>query len=274
MTVNEAIQQANAGDVVTMLDLGNHYSRKGDYFEAIKWYQKASDDGNLFGTLRTAYCNEYIIRIFMGRGEWDIALGIFRETFPLLSTLNANPNFLDKEYLPALRTESDNGQTYRDEYVKLLTALLTDSLECNYMLSLYDKIIDDTAEADDPHSLVIRAMALHNLYPDDAPVEKRFDVACKAYDILKNIISNGYTVRPVHLDQLLCAQAVVFYANALASGWAEGKKDAEKAYHILTSWRDRFTDDDAKETVSIMLRGIVVKHGIFGTTYSLKSDNH
>ena len=270
MTVNEAIQQANAGDVVTMLDLGNHYSKKGDYFEAIKLYQKASDAGNLFGTLRTAYCNEFIIRVFMGRGEWEIARGIFRETFPLLGDLNANPNFLEKEYLPELRTESDNEQTYRDEYVKLLNALLIDSLECEYMLSLYDKIIDDTNEVDDPHLLVIRAKALESLYPDDAPVEKRFNVACKAYDILKNIIPNGYTLRPVHLDQLICAQAVIFYANALITGWAEGKKDIEQAHHILTAWRDRFTDEDAKETVSIMIRGIVVKHGIFGATYSLK----
>ena len=47
MTVEEAIQKANAGDVETMVILGDYYGQNEDYENALVWYRKAAELGNL-----------------------------------------------------------------------------------------------------------------------------------------------------------------------------------------------------------------------------------
>ena len=269
MTVEEAIQQAEAGDVVTMLDLGNYYSKKHDYVKAIKWYQKASDTGNLFGTLRTAYCNEYIMRLLMLQKNWDLSIGIFKDLVNQINILHQNPDFLEKEYLESLRTEPDNESTYGAEASKLYLAAYLHNIECNHMLSRYDYVIDKTEGIKDIDAdlLVVRALALRDSVPDCAPIDDHIEASYKCFDILDKIIPTGYAVRDFYLDQICCAEAVFFYVSSLATGWNRNdKKNIDKAYKILTMWYERLTDKDAKAILSEQLSHFHTKKGLFGTS--------
>ena len=210
MTVDEAIQKANDGDVSVMLDLGNHYSREHEYIKAIEWYKKASDAGNLFGALRTAYCNEYIMRLLILQQKYDLISVIFKDFVEQIGILYRNPDFLKESYPASLRTETDNEATFGDEAGKLYSAAYLHNVECEYMLSRYDSVLDKTADiqAPDADLLVVRSLALRDSVPDCAPTNDRVEAAYKAFDILDSILPAGYNVRDFYLDQVCCAEAV------------------------------------------------------------------
>lgn len=52
MALEELIQSANDGDVNAMNQLGDHYVEDKDYSEALSWFSKSAEAGNLYGTAR------------------------------------------------------------------------------------------------------------------------------------------------------------------------------------------------------------------------------
>ena len=272
MNVDEAIQQAEAGDVEAMVQLGNYYSTKHDYIEANNWYLKASDAGDLFGTLRALYCSEWYMRTFMKIHAWEGSITALQDALRLSDILDSSDGFLELPYPDSRRTEPENAKTYRAEFTRLLENLRFNNFAVNYFNGEYEKIINSTTYEENPRILIIRALAFRELHFND-DISDHIRDRNVAYEILKSIFRSSYEVRPTLFDEFLWADAVSYYAYCLASGWnPNGTEKPKKAYLLLTDWKNQLSTKEAKEIISKRQNQFIVKQGIFGTVYSIKNN--
>ena len=245
MTIDEAIQKANAGDVDTMVNLGDYYAQHDDYENALIWWRRAAEQGNL-SAVHKAFLLDGMMLLASVKIHPDEAddktfqeISRYAEILRQNTDVDIEPNFTDAKY----------------DYAKSL-----------YHRNEYGTLLSFIRDENQPRFLVIYALALFSFAPtlasgnDDA--SRYYQAAC---DMVQAILQSGYTPGNHHNEQLLFIQAVANYSTFIRVGLFD-KPDVPASYHILASQTDKLTDSDAQAFLSQALSDYRVKKGLFGTS--------
>lgn len=74
MTLEEAIQLADSGDVSAMNSLGDYYYNKDSIIDAYKWYSISANAGDSYGTLLAMKCEMMFAITSPTISQWKEAL--------------------------------------------------------------------------------------------------------------------------------------------------------------------------------------------------------
>lgn len=77
MTLEEAIEKANGGDVGAMESLGSYYMEERELGNAFRWFLKAADEGSVFGMVMSANMYNTTAENDRLSGEWEKAYDKF-----------------------------------------------------------------------------------------------------------------------------------------------------------------------------------------------------
>ena len=244
MTVEEAIQKANAGDVDTMVALGDHYGQNNDFDNAMIWYRKAAEQGNLNAVHR----------------------GFLLDSMELQANVMVRPSEADDELFQEISQFAKILKKYTNVDIS------SDYANCKYAYagSLYRRdensallsLVEDETQ---PAFRILYANALFDIAPNlsnDDEISRYYDAA---YNVVQSVVRSGYVPQDHFYEQLFFARAVSTYVNIVRIGLS-ASADPAAAYHILAAQLDKLTDEDAKSLLSDALSHYRVKKGFFGTS--------
>lgn len=244
MTVEEAIQKANEGDIETMVILGDYYGQNKDYDNALIWYRKAAKLGNLDAMYKT----------FLVDG------------MSLHASVIVSPDEEDDEYFQEI-----------DHYVGILKDYPQFELEPNYSEckyayaeSLYRRdeygmLSSLTRDENHPRFGIMYALALFAIArsrSDNDEISRYYEAGC---DVVQAVLQSSYVPRDAHNEQLFFAKAVSVYASIVRIGLT-ANADIAGSYKVLTSQIENLSNEDAKSLLSDQLSHYRVKKGFFGTS--------
>ena len=74
MTMEELLKTAQDGDVSAMLELGEHYHKNREEFDACEWFECAAETGNCHGISMAMVLNPALAQVLQEMSLWDRAL--------------------------------------------------------------------------------------------------------------------------------------------------------------------------------------------------------
>lgn len=244
MTVDEAIQKANEGDVETMVILGDYYGQNKDYDNALVWYRKAAELGNLGSMYKT----------------------FLLDGMSLHASVIVSPNEDDDEYFREI-----------DHYAGILKDYPQFELEPNYsdckyayaeslhrrdeLGTLFSLVKDESA----PRFRIMYAITLFGIArscANDDDTAQYYEVSC---NVIESVLRSGYVPGDAHNEQLSFVRAVSTYASVLRIGLNKNA-DVAGSYQVLAAQMDKITNEDAQSLLSDQLSHYRVKKGFFGTS--------
>lgn len=244
MTVEEAIQKANAGDVETMVILGNYYGQNKDYDNALIWYRKAAEQGNLQAMYRafSLNCMALHASVIVRPRESDDAtfyeIKQYAEILQKYTNVNLEPDYTDSKYAYA------DSLYYREN--------------CTDLLSL----VQDESQ---PRFRVMHALALNGIAGSLSSDDEKIQYYKVSSNILREVLHSGYIPADDRSEQVHLAIALGTYTDLIRLG-VFANADVSGAYNILISQMENLTNEDARSVLSLALKNYHVKKGFFGTS--------
>ena len=244
MTVDEALQKANAGDVDTMVILGDYYGQNKDYDNALVWYRKAAELGNLDAMYKIFLVDGLFLHtsVIVSPDEDDDEC--FQEIAHYADILNDYPQFkLEPEYSNSKYTYSES-LCRRNKYPELLSLVRDES---------------------QPRFRIMYANALFSIggnLSNESETERYY---LNASQIIRSVLQANYIPENHHYEQVHFVEALGVYATMLRVGLG-AKADVEASYQVLTAQKEKLTNDDAKSFISDILSHYRIKRGFFGTS--------
>lgn len=244
MTVDEAIQKANEGDVASMVALGDYYGQNKDYNNALVWYRKAAEQGNLQAMYRAFLldCMALLARVEVHPSESDDAvfheINRYAKTLQKFTDVDLEPHYTDSKYNYA------DSLHYRDNYTDLLS------------------LVQDESQ---PRFRVMYALALNGIAGSLSNDDEKIEYYKASSDILREVLHSGYIPANDRSEQVHLAIALGTYTDLIRVGMF-ANADVAGAYHILTSQMENLTNENAKSVLSLVLKHYQVKKGFFGTS--------
>lgn len=244
MTLEDAIQQANAGDVETMVILGDYYGQNKDYDNALVWYRQASERGDLNATYKIFLLDGITLHtsIIVSPDESDD--DTFREIDHCVCVLKEYPQFqLEPSY-------SDCKYAYAESLYR------RDELG-----TLFSLVKDESA----PRFRIMYAITLFGIArscANDDDTAQYYEVSC---NVIESVLRSGYVPGDAHNEQLSFVRAVSTYASVLRIGLNKNA-DVAGSYQVLAAQMDKITNEDAQSLLSDQLSHYRVKKGFFGTS--------
>lgn len=244
MTVEEAIQQANAGDIETMVILGDYYGQNKDYDNALVWYRKAAELGDLNAMYKTFMVDGMCLHtgIIVSPSEEDDEH--FREIDHYAGILKNHPQFQIEPNYSECKYAYAESLYRRDEHGALLSL---------------------TQDETQPRFGIMYALALLAIggsRSNDDEISRYYEAAC---NVIQVILQSNYTPQDTHHEQLFFVKALSTYSNVIRIG-LDKSPDIPASYKILAAQMDRLTNEDAKSLLSDLLSHYRVKKGLFGTS--------
>lgn len=244
MTVDEAIQKANAGDVDTMVILGDYYGQNKDLDNALIWYRKAAEQGNLNAVHRT----------------------FLLDGMTLHSSVIVNPDEEDDEIFREISHYAEILKKYTNVDIEPdFTGCKYAYAESLYCREKYSALLSFVQDEDQPSFVILYALALFGIAPNLSSrdeTSRYYEAAC---DVVQSVIKSSYIPENQHHEQLFFAKAISIYASIVRIGLS-ASADIDASYHILTEQIEKLTDEDAKSLLSDELSHYHVKKGFFGTS--------
>mgnify|MGYP004568636859 FL=1 len=242
MTVEEAIQKANAGDIETMIILGDYYGQNKDYDNALIWYRKAAELGDL-----TSMYKAFLIdgmTLFITDSASPDNDDYFQEINHYASILKNHPQFEIESNYSECKYAYAESLYYRNKYNDLFSLVQNESYP-NFRIM---------------YALVLFAFGRNS--SSDAESEQYFLSACKT---VHSVLQSDYVPEDHQREQVRFVQALVTYASVLRLGLNKSP-NVPGSYQILAAQMDKLTNEDAKSFLSDQLSHYRVKKGIFGTS--------
>lgn len=244
MTLEEAIQQANAGDIETMVILGDYYGQNKDYDNALVWYRKAAELGDLNAIYKTFLVDGMCLHtgIIVSPCEEDDEY--FQEIDHYADILKNHPKFEIEPNYSDCKYAYAESLYRRDEYEKL-SALTQDETHPRFGI-MY----------------ALALLAIGGSCSDDDEISRYYEAAC---NVIQAVLQTGYVPQDTHNEQIFFVRAISTYANVIRIGLSKSA-DIPSAYKILAAQMDKLTNEDAKSLLSSQLSHYRVKKGFFGTS--------
>ena len=244
MTVEEAIQKANAGDIETMVILGDYYGQNKDYDNALIWYRKAAELGDLNAMYKTFLVDGMCLHagIIVSTSEEDDEY--FQEINHYAGILKNHPQFEIEPNYSECKYAYAESLYRRDEYRALLS------------------LTDDENEPRFGIMYALALLAIGGSCSNDDEITRYYDGAC---NVIQSVLQSGYVPQDNHHEQLFFVKAISTYANVLRIGLNKSP-NVPAAYQTLATQVDKLTNEDAKSFLSDQLSHYRVKKGIFGTS--------
>lgn len=244
MTVEEAIQKANEGDIETMLILGDYYGQNKDYDNALIWYRKASKLGNLDAIYKTFLVDGMFLHasVLVSPDEDDDTY--FQEIDSYATILRDYPQFeLEPNY-------SSSKYTYAESL---------------YRRGKYADLLSLVRDESQPRFRIMYANALFAIggnLSNESETERYY---LSAYETIRSVLQANYIPEDHHYEQVRFVEALGVYATMLRVGIG-AKADVETSYKVLITQQEKLTNDDAKSFIFDILSHYRVKKGFFGTS--------
>lgn len=244
MTVDEAIQKANAGDVDTMVILGDYYGQNKDLDNALIWYRKAAEQGNLNAVHRAFLLDgitlhsSVIVRPDEEDDETFREISHYAEILKKYTNVDIEPNYTDCKYAYA---------------------------ESLYWREKYSALLSFVQDEDQPSFVVLYALALFGIAPNLSnrdETSRYYEAAC---NVVQSVIKSGYVPQNQHHEQLFFAKAINIYASIVRIGLS-ANADIAGSYNVLISQIEKLADEDAKSLLNDELSHYRIKKGFFGTS--------
>lgn len=244
MTIEEAIQKANEGDVGTMVILGDYYGQNKDYDNALVWYRKAAELGNLEAMYRIFLVDGLLLHasVIVSPDEDDDEC--FQEIDHYAGILKDYPQFkLEPDY-------SNSKYAYSESL---------------YRRNKYTELFSLVRDESQPRFRIMYANTLFSIggnLSNESETERYYLSASQA---VRSVLQANYIPENHHYEQLHFVEALGVYATMLRVGLG-AKADVEASYQVLIAQKEKLTNDDAKSLISDILSHYHIKKGFFGTS--------
>lgn len=272
MTVEEAIQKANAGDVDMMNTLADYYYKEEDNTsEAIIWLRKAADCGSLVAAYKAIILINLTAAI-------DMAHAVTRKNSTelwksALSNCNLGLSYCGKlvdgsktENVLFLQRELSEGRTCLDAVVEEYHTLSFRKAQCFLELEQYDSVINYTDDETAPNFMMLRGLALYNQALTDTSDElESHRILEKANEVWQSTFTSDYAPTDDQTEQLEFARSVFLYSSNLRHGIG-CNENVEVSYQLLVAQIQKVIEPNGRKLLEKALSHYQVKKGFFGTS--------
>lgn len=269
MTVDEAIQKANAGDVDTMNTLADYYyQEENNTSEAIIWLRRAADCGSFVAAYKAVILIELTAAI-------DMAHAITRKDSTdfwksALANCNLGISYCGKlldsskpENVLLLQRKVSDDKTFLDSVIEKYHNLSFRKAQCYLELKQFDNVINYTDDEAAPNFMMLRGLAFYGQEYSDAI--EGLQALGNATVLWKSVFDSDYVPSDEGTEQVEFARAVHLYAYNLRAGIG-CDKDVESSYRLLTAQLPKIEEPNAKSLLENDLSHFQIKKGFFGTS--------
>lgn len=271
MTIEEAIQQANAGDVETMVRLADHYAENSQFDEAQIWFQKAADCGNPYAAFQSisfllcdlatdmchAVCHQDSTAL------WEHALDTCEHTLRYCGQLvdTSNP-----ENLALFKRTFGDGTTVLDSFKEKYNELSFRKAQCLLEIGYFDRVIRYTDDETAPKFIMLRALALYNqAVTGTSDALEALPLLEKASELWQSVFNSNYTPSNDQTEQLEFARSVFLCAGRIRSD-ANSRENVEASYQLLVTQIQKVIEPNGRKFLEKALSHYQFKKGFFGTS--------
>ena len=271
MTLEDAIQQANAGDVETMVRLADHYAENSQFDEAEVWFQKAADCGNSYAAfqsisfllcdLATDMCHAACRQD--STALWEHALDTCDHTLHYCGQLvdTSNP-----ENLALFKRTFGDGTTVLDSFKEKYNELSFRKAQCLLEIGYFDHVIRYTDDETAPKFMMLRALALYNqAVTGTSDALEALPLLEKASELWQSVFNSDYTPSNDQTEQLEFARSVFLYAGRIRTD-ANSRENIEASYQLLVAQIQKVIEPNGRNFLEKALSHYQVKKGFFGTS--------
>ena len=244
MTVDEAIQKANEGNVASMVALGDYYGQNEDYENALVWYRKAAELGNLDSMYKASLIDGMFLHasVIVSPNEDDDEY--FREIDHYAGILKNYPQFkLEPDYSNSKYAYAES--LYRRNKYTELFSLVRDESQARFRIMYANTLF-----------------AIGRNLSDESETERYY---LNASQVIRSVLQANYIPEDSQYEQVRFVAALGVYASIIRIGLNKNA-DVAGSYQVLASQMDKLTNDDAKSLLSDQLSHYRFKKGIFGTS--------
>jgi Sel1 repeat. len=246
VTIEEAVQAAEAGDITAMNALGDIASQGMLLQEAFEWYERSATLGDPYGTLMALISRNLYALVSEGIGDYEGALESWH------ASLN---------WIKVIIDDNGNSQEHREIAISKYSHTLSGIGSCLYVLGR-------NAEATSPLELAIEegeisAKVVLGLNYYKMMNEQNFEMLIRqAIPLLENVFDPGIALsNSSNLDQRILYMSHRLLEEAYRKGLGGVKPDPTKAYECLLHLETQGLEDYREEVQSALSK---YKKGIFG----------
>lgn len=271
MTLEEAIQKANEGDVETMVRLADHYAENSQFDEAQIWFQKAADCGNPYATFQSisfllcdiatdmchAVCRQDSTAL------WERALDTCEHTLHYCGQLvdTSKP-----ENIAFFKRTFGDGTTVLDSFQEKYNELSFRKAQCLLEIGCLDRVIRYTDDETAPKFTMLRALALYNqAVTSTSDALEALPLLEKASELWQSVFNSNYAPSDDQTEQLEFARSVFLYAGRIRTD-ANSRENIEASYQLLATQIQKVTEPNGRKFLEKALSHYQVEKGFFGTS--------
>lgn len=81
MTLEEALQAANEGNIVAINLLGNYFFHEQEYLQALEWFSRSANAGDMYGNVQAMLCSTFMAMSGEEVNGWTYALDNWKQAY-------------------------------------------------------------------------------------------------------------------------------------------------------------------------------------------------
>lgn len=238
MTINEAIVEANSGNVEAMLAVADFYAKSeelGNGMEmALQWYEKAAETGNVYGM-------EMAGITYMISASTSLAIGAFADS------LEEWNRAFEKFHL-LVQYEGYSLEKKRDIKKKAQQCIYK-TIYCNVLLKRYEDalyILERISFKNVSKEMMLKGICLYHMAEETENYEEVYDIlryfeSKSALSCLKDASNE--------LEEMILSEGYIALSLFYRIGIAGVERDIDRAYSLLSMVADKIKGKMADEFI-------------------------